>query len=239
MFGPAPGRYQHDDESNLSYSGIYVRTERGPMLAALGELRFTGWVGPQEGQWVLAVTGNPLGKVARNKRRFDDVARDLASTLASAAISIEVARERRLLIAAFDAERELPRYDSDPPEPDDAEITLDDFGNPVMPGGSTDTDCDGVARELLGLLDVDDPEQHLLELLDEDLGESTNESERLLALLRLLKLPTWLVSSDSLPRDVPGGPGRREVIRLGAGKPGVQGRVNDVVWKPVRGKPRP
>ncbi|MFV0425407.1 MAG: hypothetical protein ACK5KU_00030 [Beutenbergiaceae bacterium] len=227
-----PARYQ-EDESDLSYSGIYIRAERGAILATLGELRFTGWVGPQEQDWVLSVAGNPLGKIARNKRRFDDVTADVANTLRTIAIGVEVERDRRLQIVAYAAEHALPRYDSSPPEPDEDAMDIDDFGNPVMEVADTDA----IGSELARLLQISD-EEALMTLLEEDLGSSTSESERLLKLLRLAQLPTWLVSSDSLPRNVPGGPRKGEVIRLGAGKPGAQGRVNEIMWRPVRGRPK-
>lgn len=239
MFPPVP-RGSDGDRPGLSFSGIYTRGDRGEILAALGELRFTGWVGPADGAWIIAVCGNPLGKVARGKRRFDDVARDLASTLQTSVIGVEVNSERRLRIVPFDGEDALPVYDSAPPEPDEAQILVDDFGNPMM-GEAAFVDTEAAAHTLLRLQEITDDGAYdsLVELLDDDLGESTHESERLVDVLRLLDLPTWIVSSDSLPRNIPGGPAKSEMTRLGAGKPGVQGRVKAAVWKPVRGKPDP
>jgi hypothetical protein len=66
----------------------------------------------------------------------------------------------------------------------------------------------------------------LAELLAEELDpESVIESERLAGVLRLLGLPRWLVAAPSLPHDVPTGPRAADMTRLGAGVPGLLGRV--------------
>lgn len=235
MFPPVPVSVG-EGESGFSYSGVYVAASRDHVLAALGELRFTGFVGPQEGDWVLSIAGNPLGKVARKKRRIADVARDLATTLETVTLAVEVDKDSRLRLWGFDGVDALPVYDSAPPEEDDDEIQIDDFGNPVMTGAFVDND--DVARALLSTFRVEDDDDSLIGLLDEDLGEDTSESERLTGILRILELPTWIVSADSLPRRVPGGPDKDEVTRLGAGKPGVQGRLAEAFTKPSRPKPK-
>ena len=229
--------------AGVSYSGVYAAAERERVIAALGEMRFTGYIGPQEGTWVLSVAGNPLAKVAGRKRRIDDVARELAATLGVVTLAVEVDKDARLRLWAFDGDEPLPPYESTPPDPDEDEpggIMLDDFGNPVMtPGAFVDNEM--VAVSLLsafGTRQEDSPEAVLTNLLDEDLGEDTNESERLTGVLRVLGLPTWIVSSDSLPRRVPGGPDRDQVLRLGAGKPGVQGWFADTLRRPARPRPK-
>ena len=45
--------------------------------------------------------------------------------------------------------------------------------------------------------------------------DSVIESERLGRVLRLLRLPTWVVAAATLPRDIPTGPRTRDLIRLG------------------------
>ncbi|GAB2623450.1 hypothetical protein GCM10027067_39650 [Pseudactinotalea suaedae] len=225
--------------AGLSYSGVYAAAERDRVIAALGELRFTGYIGPQEGTWVLSIAGNPLGKVAGQKRRIHDVARDLAATLDVVTLAAEVSQDSRLRVWAFDGEDALPSYDSHPPEEDEAGgMALDDFGNPIMSGGGGFVDNEMVAVSLLSTFGAEDPDGTLGELLDEDLGEDTNESERLTSVLRVLGLPTWIVSSDSLPRRVPGGPDKGEMLRLGAGKPGVQGFFADALRRPARPRPK-
>jgi hypothetical protein len=76
----------------------------------------------------------------------------------------------------------------------------------------------------------------LAEELDPD---SVIESERLARVLRLLRLPTWLVAADALPRDIPTGPDRRELTRLGAGLPGPAGRCYGAIIEVVRRRRRP
>lgn len=222
-------------QGGVSYSGVYISADRDHVLAGLGDMRFTGYVGPQEGDWLLAVAGNPLGKVAGDRRRIADVAHDLATALEAITLAVEVDSDTRLRIWGFDGVDTLPPYDSQPPDDDDyGGLQLDDFGNPVMTGAFVDND--DVAQALLTTFRVDDDDDELAELLDEDLGEDTSESERLTRILRILGLPTWIVSSDSLPRRVPGGPDKDQVIRLGAGKPGVQGRFAAALTKPIRPK---
>lgn len=235
MFPPIPtGSGQ--GPSGLSFSGVYVAASRDHVLASLGELRFTGFVGPQEGDWVLSIAGNPLGKVARGKRRIADVARDLATTLETVTLAAEVDKDARLRLWGFNGLDALPVYDSAPPEADDGDLQLDDFGNPLLIGAFVDNE--DVAQGLLTTFRVEDEEDKLVELLDDDLGEDTSESERLTGILRILELPTWIVSSDSLPKRVPGGPDKDEVTRLGAGKPGVQGRFAEAFTKPSRPRPK-
>ncbi|WP_156253584.1 hypothetical protein [Pseudactinotalea terrae] len=238
MYPPGPLNLG-EGEAGLSYAGVYAAAERDHVIAALGEMRFTGYVGPQEGTWVLSVAGNPLAKVAGKKRRIDDVARDLAATLEVVTLAAEVSKDERLRLWAFDGDSPLPVYDSQPPEDDGGAggIVLDDFGNPVIGEGAF-VDTEMVAVSLLAAFDADDPDGKLAELLEEDIGEDTNESERLTEILRILGLPTWIVSSDSLPRRVPGGPDREQVLRLGAGKPGVQGWFADALRRPVRPRPK-
>ncbi len=223
--------------SGLSYSGVFVRTDRERVLAELAALRFSGYVGPQEEDWVVAIAGNPLAKVAGGKRRIDDVARDLASTLEVVTLAAEVDRDTRLRLWTFDGDDALPVFDSAPPEADGGGFALDDFGNPVMSDGAF-VDVDMIAASMLATFAVDDPDDRLSDTLGEDLGEDTSESERLVAVLRILGLPTWIVSSDSLPRRVPGGPDRSEVTRLGAGRQGVSGVLADAIRRPVRPRPK-
>lgn len=237
MYPPGPISIG-EGEAGLSYSGVYAAAERERVIAALGELRFTGFIGPQEGTWVLSIAGNPLAKVAGKKRRINDVAHDLATTLGVVTLAAEVVKDSRLRLWAFDGDEVLPAYDSDPPDDEDEPggITLDDFGNPVMSGGGGFVDHEMVAVSLLSAFGAEDEEGTLGDLLDDDLGEDTSESERLTSILRVLGLPTWIVSSDSLPRRVPGGPDKDAVLRLGAGKPGVQGWFADALRRPARPK---
>ena len=55
------------------------------------------------------------------------------------------------------------------------------------------------------------------EILDE---EEQTESERLWSVLRLLGVPSWLVASAALPKDVLGGPLKADVVLLFRGRTG-------------------
>ena len=66
--------------------------------------------------------------------------------------------------------------------------------------------------------------EELAQILGEDVDvEAMIESERLGAVLRLLHLPTWIVGSTALPREMTVGPRNRELTRLGAGRSGLLG----------------
>jgi hypothetical protein len=65
------------------------------------------------------------------------------------------------------------------------------------------------------------------------------ESERLDTVLRLLDLPRWLISAQSLPGDLPVGPRRTELVRLGAGRSGAGGLVMGAVTGALRKRRRP
>jgi hypothetical protein len=118
---------------------------------------------------------------------------------------------------------EAGRYVSDPsrePGADD-DVLPDPLGAEHAP----------VFADLLGRPEVADD---LAELLDEQLDpDSVIESERLARVLRMLRLPTWVVAAATLPRDIPTGPRARDMTRLGAGVPGLPGwccgRVANVV----------
>ncbi|WP_159622246.1 hypothetical protein [Ruania rhizosphaerae] len=242
------GMTDPDEPSRLSYAGLYVAADRERVLTALGELGFTGWVGPQESRWVLVIAANARGAVASRKRTIDALARDAAGQLQAVVLAAEVDRERRLRLFGYDSDGERVRYDSNPPEGEvpEAEITLDEFGEPVMSGDAfSELDGEEIAAGLLELCQVGGPADGdagkdtsvaLADLLEEELGESTNESERIKAVARALKLPTWIVASASLPKRVPGGPDKDEVTYLGRGKQGAAGRLAAAWTNRVRKK---
>jgi hypothetical protein len=122
--------------------------------------------------------------------------------------------DRQLVLVVWSGGDEVGRYVSDPSHGLDDEAVL------PMPMG---TEHAAAFADALGVPEAAD---ELEELLAEELdADSVIESERLAGVLRLLALPGWLVSAASLPRDVPLGPRAREFTRLGAGVPGVRGRL--------------
>ncbi len=214
-----------------TYAGAFVRltgdTDRAAVLAALRDLRFTGWLGPVEGAWVVAVAAHAAGVVAVGRRGVLDVAGELSRLLGATVVAVRVADDRQLVLAAWSDGAELGRYVSDPSHGLDDDVVPDPLGVEH-------------AEAFAAAAGVPEAAGDLSELLADELDpDSVIESERLLGVLRALGLPTWLVASASLPRDVPGGPRRGEVTGLGAGVPGLPGRVAGRAAQAIRRRRRP
>src|SRR3954467_15160530 len=67
-----------DGPAGYTYGAVAVRCGDGRdgrdgLVARLRALRFTGWVGPVEDGWVLAVAARPGGTVAAGRRGLLDV----------------------------------------------------------------------------------------------------------------------------------------------------------------------
>lgn len=195
----------------LTYGLLLVRAGRPDVLSTLASERFSGWVGPAEDAWVTAVPDRPRGHVAAHRRRLGEVAQLVAAELDAAAVAVLVQRDRLLRLWAFDGARLVTDYVSDAhvafPGEDEA------FGALGLEG----------ARELAALAGRAAVADDLTALLSGELGESESESERLMAVCRMLGWPQWCVAVDSLPRRVPGGPEADAFTRLRAGRTGVGG----------------
>jgi hypothetical protein len=210
--------------SGYTYAGVMVRVDGVPsgrqctrpdVLAALRELRFSGWLGQQEGGWLVAVASSGDGTVAAGRRGVIGVGEWLAARFAVTVLAIRVVADRQLLLALWAEGDAVGRYVSDPSHGLDAD---DD----ILP------DPLGVEHAAAFAAACGHPEaaDDLAELLAEQLDpDSFIESERLGSVLRLLGLPRWLVAASALPRDVPTGPRAADVTRLGAGLPGLLGWV--------------
>jgi hypothetical protein len=208
--------------SGHTYAGVVVRLDGAPagrpctrqdVLAALREVRFSGWLAQPEDGWLVAVASSGDETVAAGRRGVVGVGEWLADRLAATVLAVRVLTDRQLLVALWVGREEVGRYVSDPSH------GLDDDTLP---------DPLGVEHAAAFAAACGHPEaaEDLAELLAEQLDpESVIESERLGAVLRLLGLPRWLVAASSLPRDVPTGPRAPDVTRLGAGVPGFLGRV--------------
>ena len=226
-YAPPPGSGEPAGET---YAVVLVRAEdAGPAETALRRLRFTGWIAPPEGGWlpILAVPGD--GAVAGGRRGVVELGATLAADLATTALAIRVLADRQLALVAWTGAEELGRYVSDPSrEPGADEDVLDDpYGGEAAPGFAA---ACGHPERGNDLADV------LAEPLDPD---RFIESERLARILRLLGLPTWLVASATLPRDIPTGPSARQLTRLGFGLSGPLGVVCDRAARVVRRRRRP
>ena len=205
------GTEQVAGPEGLTYAVLLVRPPRAAVVAALTRERFSGWVGPAESGWVSAVPDRPRGHVAARRRRVADLGAVVARDLRAAVVAVLVQRDELLRLWGYDAATGVIAYVSDAhvafPDDEDAYGTLGLEG----------------ARGLATLAGHPDAADELTELLGEELGESESESERLMAVCRLLGWPQWLVAVDSLPRRVPGGPDADAFTRLRAGRTGLPG----------------
>jgi hypothetical protein len=208
-----------------SYCGIFSTAPLETFVTSLTRMRFSGWVGPQEDGWVVAVPSRVRGAVAGNKMTGPEVARAVSADDGGTAFCAIVLGDALLQLQAYTAGDVLLTYYSDP-------TVLDPTNDELMSDPMGADDAPALARAV-GKPDVGD---ELEELLAEPLSESENESERLTQVLRLLGAPTWIVAADALPKDVPSGPRAKEFTRLGAGKEGVQGRIDDALRGIVRKK---
>ena len=210
--------------SGYTYAGLVVRLDGVPagrpctrqdVLAALREGRFSGWLAQPEDGWLVAVAASGDGTVAAGRRGVVGVGEWLADRLTATVLAVRVVADRQLLLTLWVDRGEVGRYVSDPSHG----LGTDDDTLP---------DPLGVEHAAAFAAACGHPEaaEDLAELLAEELDpESVIESERLGDVLRMLGLPRWLVAASSLPRDVPTGPRAQDVTRLGAGVPGVLGRV--------------
>lgn len=212
-----------------TYGAVIVRLGDGPatrdaVLAALREIRFSGWLAQPADGWLVAVAASGAGTVAAGRRGVAGIAERLAERMTGPVLAVRVLADRQLLLALWTGGDEVGRYVSDPSREPGAE---DD----VLPSPLGAELAPAIA-EVLGR-----PETagDLTELLAEELDpESVIESERLARVLRLLRLPTWLVAAATLPRDIPTGPRSRDMTRLGAGVPGLPGRLSGWAVNVVR-----
>ena len=107
----------------------------------------------------------------------------------------------RIPATAFGADEDDDFVDPEPEGVEYAEAIATAFGRP---------DGHEQLAEILG------------KILDE---EEQTESERLWSVLRLLGVPSWLVASAALPKDVLGGPLKPDVLLLFRGRTGRLARV--------------
>lgn len=229
MYGTYAGP---DGPPGCTYAAVLVSAgdSTGAALpTALREIRFTGWLAPAQDGWLVAVAASGAGTVAAGRRGVAGLGEWLARRLGTTVLAVRVLTDRQLVLAAWTGDDEVGRYVSDPArEPDADEDVLPD------PLGAEHADAFAAA--------CGRPEAaaDLAEVLAEEIDpESVIESERLARVLRLLRLPTWLVAADALPRDIPTGPDRRELTRLGAGLAGPAGRCYGAVVEVMRRRRRP
>src|SRR3954465_6815747 len=163
--------------SGYTYGALAVRAphQRGRLLAALRAIRFSGWLGPPEDGWVLAVAAKAGGAVAGGRRGLLEGGAGLAPELDTTVVAVRVLRDRQLVLAVWSGGEEIGRYVSDPAYGlDDEDVLPFPIGAEHAPAFAAAVGVPQVAGEL---------EELLAEELDPD---SFIESERLALVLRTL-----------------------------------------------------
>jgi hypothetical protein len=208
---------EQDGPPGYTYAAILLRPAEG-LLAALREIRFSGWLAPPEDGWQVVVPASGAGTVAAGRRGVIGVAEWLATRVTGPVLALRVVLDRQLALVVWADGEETGRYVSDPSrEPADDDDLDDLLDEPV--GAEA-------AYAIAAACAHPDAADDLVDLLNERLDpDSVIESERLGRLLRLLGLPTWLVAAAELPRSIPTGPSRTDLTRLGAGLPGLRGQL--------------
>src|SRR6266508_6944517 len=121
-----------------TYAGVVVRLDGAPsgractredVLAALREIRFSGWLAQPEGGWLVAVAASGDATVAAGRRGVVGVGEWLADRLAATVLAIRVMTDRQLLVALWVDREEVGRYVSDPSYGLDADD--DTLSNPL------------------------------------------------------------------------------------------------------------
>jgi hypothetical protein len=205
---------ERDGPPGYTYAAIVLHPQGG-LLAALREIRFSGWLAPPEDGWQIVVPASGAGTVAAGRRGVAGVAEWLATRMMGPVLALRVVLDRQLALVVWADGEETGRYISDPSKEPAADDDLLD-----EPVGAE------AAYAIAAACDHPDAADDLVDLLSEQLDpESVIESERLGRLLRLLGLPTWLVAAAHLPHSIPTGPSRTDLTRLGAGLPGLRGQL--------------
>ena len=216
MVYPIVGGAEVGGPSGYTYGVVLVRTDaRREVLAALREVRFSGWLAHPEGGWLVVVARHGNRTVAAGRRGVIGVGEWLADRLAATVLAVRVVSDRQLAVVLWADGEEVGRYVSDPSVgfAKDEKVLSEPLG--VEHAAAFAQACAHPEA-------ADDLAELLADELDPD---SVIESERLGTVLRLLGLPRWLVAAASLPKDVPTGPRAAEMTRLGAGVPGLPGRL--------------
>lgn len=207
-----------EERAGYSYRGLVVRAAREPVLQLAQQVRFTGWVGPQEGPDVVLVAEGEKLLVAGGGRDLEDVGVALAAL--GPVLLVTVVADRLLALVLLRDGEEPLRYLSEPSvlDPEDDDQPRGEHHAPAL-ARTFGARAAGELRDVLS--EALDPEHYI-------------ESERLGRVLALLGLPGWLVSSWTLPRAMSVGPDRSRLVRLRAGRTGAAGLV--VGWGTARAR---
>ena len=206
-------------EPEYSYAGLVVGGDHAAITHEVTAVGFSGWVGPDEDGWVVLVCRRLTGPVTAKGHDITALGAHLAGIAGGPVIAAQVQRDRLLTFTAWRGEEELGRYRSNPAFGVDEDD--DEFVDPEPEG----VEHAGAIVAAFGAAEPDGHER-LVEILGEILDEEEQtESERLWAVLRLLGMPSWLVASAALPKDVLGGPSKKDVLLLFRGHEGWWARI--------------
>src|SRR5688500_11091253 len=102
MVYPLGGQgWQETGSPGYTYGAVLVRLASGPgspadVLAALREIRFSGWVAAPENGWLVAVAASGGGTVAAGRRGVVGVGEHLAGRLGGPVLAVRVLADRQL-----------------------------------------------------------------------------------------------------------------------------------------------
>jgi hypothetical protein len=232
---PPPARSEEAEADGESYGAVILGADDAASAGihdVLRVIRFSGWIAPPADGWVVILGEPGDGVVADGRRGILEVGGLLAERAEAPVLTVRVRRDHQLGIVVWRGGEELGRYCSDPSrEPKGRDEDDDVLDQPVG------AEIAGVLAELWNRTDAED---ELTALLEEELDpDSVYESERLIAVLRMLGLPTWIVAAGALPKDIPTGPRARELTRLQAGATGAAGSILARTLRPVRRRHHP
>lgn len=104
---------ERDGPPGYTYAAIVLRPQGG-LLAALREIRFSGWLAPPEDGWQIVVPASGAGTVAAGRRGVAGVAEWLATRMIGPVLALRVVLDRQLALVVWADGEETGRYISDP-----------------------------------------------------------------------------------------------------------------------------
>src|SRR5437899_10455226 len=106
MYSALPAS-QEDQPVGYSYAGLLVRANRAGLLRHLADAGFTGWIGPQEAQWVVVVPARLRGAVTARGADLEALGADVARRFDSLTVAATVHDDRVLRLGMWSGSDEL------------------------------------------------------------------------------------------------------------------------------------
>ncbi len=111
---PGPPVHRDGRAVEYSYAGLLVRADRAELLDVVAAAGFTGYVGPQEADWVVLVPARLRAVAGRGAADLEALGGDLARHFGQLSLTVSVHRDRVLRLLLSGGTRELGRYVSNP-----------------------------------------------------------------------------------------------------------------------------